>query len=587
MQSLPTSKDRTKYYDFHQDHDHTIEECNSLKSKLEGLVLKGMLNEFIPNKDHPKFAPPSLPTPARIIHMINGGLEAGRMSSKQQELYVREVKHQNQAQKKKFDDEEWKNQQHSHRLTSVASLHPIVTRCSEETFVQWGEAASHQRGGAKTFTDKLVEVASGNERLSLLDAYSGYHQVHMTSEDEVKTSFYAGDEIYGYVKTPFRLKNAGATYPKMVTIVFQAQIAEIWRGIEVNLENIKAIEEMKLTRSTKDVQRLTRRVAALHRFIFKSTDKCLPFFKVLRTTAQRDKMGKPKKFDWTADYQTTFDELKAYLNSPPLLTKAEEGEILYLYLGISDTIVDFAETRMLRKTHQMGSGAGGVPDNIPIEVSNLSLVSRMKCHFENFQLTKVLRAENEHEDSLLKLASDSSGGYMIPNQIIADNGLQFNYNSFKDLCSSYGIKLVFTSVYHLETNGMVESVNKAILEGIKLSLRVSHFEPTQNEQLFRENLDFLDEVREQSQFQTLAYKQKVARFYNKWVRPRSFRIDDLVLRRVGLIRFKTHFSKLAPNWEGPYIVTEIPHPSAYILQYSEGKRVPRIWNVNNLKKLYL
>ncbi|GKV35612.1 hypothetical protein SLEP1_g43858 [Rubroshorea leprosula] len=68
--------------------------------------------------------------------------------------------------------------------------------------------------------DKLVEAASGKKRLSLLDAYSDYHQVPIAPEDEEKTSFYARDEIYCYVMMPFGLKNAGATYQKMVTIVF-------------------------------------------------------------------------------------------------------------------------------------------------------------------------------------------------------------------------------------------------------------------------------------------------------------------------------------------------------------------------------
>ncbi|GKV15478.1 hypothetical protein SLEP1_g26265 [Rubroshorea leprosula] len=52
--------------------------------------------------------------------------------------------------------------------------------------------------------------------------------------------------------------------------------------------------------------------------------------------------------------------------------------------------------------------------------------------------------------------------YGIPNQIVANNGTQFNCSSFRDFCSSYGIKLQFTSVYHPESNGMVESVNKCI-----------------------------------------------------------------------------------------------------------------------------
>ncbi|GKV17115.1 hypothetical protein SLEP1_g27658 [Rubroshorea leprosula] len=83
--------------------------------------------------------------------------------------------------------------------------------------------------------DKLVEAASGNERLSLLDAYSGYHQVPMAPEDEEKTAFYAGDEIYCYVMMPFGLKNAGATYQKMVTIVFHAQIG---KNLEVYVDDI-------------------------------------------------------------------------------------------------------------------------------------------------------------------------------------------------------------------------------------------------------------------------------------------------------------------------------------------------------------
>ncbi|GKV17643.1 hypothetical protein SLEP1_g28117 [Rubroshorea leprosula] len=243
--------------------------------------------------------------------------------------------------------------------------------------------------------DRLVESASGNERLSLLDAYSGYHQVHMAPEDEVKTSFYAGDEIYCYVMMPFGLKNARATYQKMVTIVFRAQIGrnlEVYvddivvkslkaedhltdlaetfnnlrthrmrlnpakcvfgvesgkflgfmvsrRGIKVNPEKIKAIEEMKPPKSIKDVQRLAGRIGALHRFVSKSAEKCLPFFKILRSVAHKDETGKLKKFEWTSECQTAFNDLKSYLGSPPLLTKAVEGEILYLYLGISDAAV--------------------------------------------------------------------------------------------------------------------------------------------------------------------------------------------------------------------------------------------------------
>ena len=51
------------------------------------------------------------------------------------------------------------------------------------------------------------------------------------------------------------------------------------RGIEANPEKVKVILDMNSPRSVKEVQRLT---AALNKFISKATDKCLPFFKMLK-----------------------------------------------------------------------------------------------------------------------------------------------------------------------------------------------------------------------------------------------------------------------------------------------------------------
>ncbi|GKV06905.1 hypothetical protein SLEP1_g18724 [Rubroshorea leprosula] len=178
--------------------------------------------------------------------------------------------------------------------------------------------------------DKLVEAAFGNKGLSLLNAYLGYHQVHMAPKDE-------GETFDNFRKHNMKLNPAkcvfGVEFGKFLGLLVSM------RGIKVNPEKIKAIEEMKPPKLIKDVQRLIGRVAALHRFISKAVDKCLPFFKVLRYAAQKDETRKPKKFKWTLKCQTSFDELKAYLSSPPLLTKAKEGEILYLYLGLSDTTV--------------------------------------------------------------------------------------------------------------------------------------------------------------------------------------------------------------------------------------------------------
>ena len=100
------------------------------------------------------------------------------------------------------------------------------------------------------------------------------------------------------------------------------------RGIEANPNKIRAIMEMKPLRNVKEVQSLNGKVAALNRFVSRATNKCLPFFRTLK-----------KSFEWTDECQQAFEELKAYLSAPPLLSPSQPGEELFLYLAISPTIV--------------------------------------------------------------------------------------------------------------------------------------------------------------------------------------------------------------------------------------------------------
>ena len=81
------------------------------------------------------------------------------------------------------------------------------------------------------------------------------------------------------------------------------------RGIEANPNKIQVILNMEPPKNIKEVQSLTGRVAALNKFVLKATDKCLPFFKVLR-----------KAFEWTDECQKAFQDLKDYLTTAPLLS---------------------------------------------------------------------------------------------------------------------------------------------------------------------------------------------------------------------------------------------------------------------------
>ncbi|XP_019086824.1 PREDICTED: uncharacterized protein LOC109127059 [Camelina sativa] len=185
--------------------------------------------------------------------------------------------------------------------------------------------------------DQLVEATAGNNLLTFMDAFSGYNQILM--HDQEKTSFITDRGTYCYKVMPFGLKNAGATYQRLVNKMFAEQLGrtmEVYiddmlvksqrakdhithlrqcfdtlnkygmklnpakctfavksgeflgylvtrRGIEANPKQIKAIIDLPLPKNAREVQRLTGRIAALNRFISRSTDKCLPFYQLLKT----------------------------------------------------------------------------------------------------------------------------------------------------------------------------------------------------------------------------------------------------------------------------------------------------------------
>ena len=176
----------------------------------------------------------------------------------------------------------------------------------------------------------MVDATARHDRMSFLDAFQGYHQIALSVEDREKTTFITPLGIYCYKVMPFGLKNAGATYQRMVTKMFKNQIGKTmeiyiddmvvksrssqnhlkdltetfrilrlhklrlnvskcvfgvgsgkflsfmvsYRGIQVNPDQIKVIQELKAPPTHKEVQRLTGMTAALSRFILRSADRC-------------------------------------------------------------------------------------------------------------------------------------------------------------------------------------------------------------------------------------------------------------------------------------------------------------------------
>ena len=105
------------------------------------------------------------------------------------------------------------------------------------------------------------------------------------------------------------------------------------RGIEANPAQLKAILESLALASTKGVQQLTCRLAALGRFISRFTDRLKLFFATLKGANQ---------VGWNEECDEALIAIKQYLTEPPVLATPKAGETLFLYLAVSNVSVSAA-----------------------------------------------------------------------------------------------------------------------------------------------------------------------------------------------------------------------------------------------------
>ena len=83
--------------------------------------------------------------------------------------------------------------------------------------------------------DQIVDSTAGCERLSFLDAYSGYHQIRLFGQYEIKTAFITPFGCFCYITMPFGLKNAGATFMRMIQ---KCLLEQIGINVEAYMDDI-------------------------------------------------------------------------------------------------------------------------------------------------------------------------------------------------------------------------------------------------------------------------------------------------------------------------------------------------------------
>ena len=229
--------------------------------------------------------------------------------------------------------------------------------------------------------DVLVDNTAQCKVFSFMDGFSGYNQIKMAPEDMEKTTFTTPWGTFCYKVMPFGLKNAGATYQRAMVTLFHDMIhqeIEVYvddmiaksnteeehlghlhklfdrlkkyrlrlnpnkctfgvrsgkllgfivssKGIEVDPAKVKAIQEMPIPRTEKQVRGFLGRLNYIARFIAHMTPTCVPIFKLLK----KDQVER-----WNDKCQLAFDKIKEYLQKPPILLPPVEGRPLIMYLTV-------------------------------------------------------------------------------------------------------------------------------------------------------------------------------------------------------------------------------------------------------------
>ncbi|GJY03263.1 reverse transcriptase domain-containing protein [Tanacetum coccineum] len=241
--------------------------------------------------------------------------------------------------------------------------------------VQGGIATLHSRTMVPTECRMVAEVLA-KPRTNEPTAGTGI------KEDEEKTAFHTSQGVYRYTKMIFGLKNARVTYQRLVDKAFKKQFGrnlklyvddlvikshteqEILRDIKETFQtlrkiNIKlnpkkctfgveegtflgyvvsmkgiqacskkaeAVIKLQSPRTLKEVQSLNEKLASLNRFLSKSTEKSLPFFKTLKNCIKKS------AFQWKVEAKKAFQEMKQCIAELPMLTAPKPKEELIMYL---------------------------------------------------------------------------------------------------------------------------------------------------------------------------------------------------------------------------------------------------------------
>ncbi|KAK3036832.1 hypothetical protein RJ639_031310 [Escallonia herrerae] len=591
MRSAPSKKDINFWCRYHNDHGHTTDNCELLRCAIEALIKCEHLQGYVNRRNEKREATPlaereEVQENAGVINTISGGIATGGSSGQGQKAYAREVLITVGPLTKKqkieptptisFSDDDVGDTRIPHDDPLVVTLrvgnfnmkrilvdngssaevlfyeafqkmniqpdrlqkidtplyglsnHPVVCEEIIALLVTVGAPPTQ----AKLMLDFMVVLIPsaynailGRTALNQLRAVVSTYHMKMKFPTENGVGEVKGDQVVARQCYMASCRNRAN----------ETLMIEDLRD-ETKVERGKPVEDLidvELYPGNQEKTELMGRVTALGRFMSKSAEKCLPFFKAIR---------KAKDFEWTEECQKSFEELKLYLSFPPLLTKPVIGEDLFLYLSISEVAVSkvliWEEEGKQRHVYYISKVLQDVETRYPrIDKVALTLVisaRKLRPYFQSHTvvvltdqpLGKVLQSpvasgrlvnwclspkevdyalQEVHKgpfpmatgqrrfvivaidyftkwteaEALATITTSKCEEFFwknavcrfgVPKILITDNGKQFDNSNFRSFCEGLSIGLRFTLVAHPQSNGQIENMNRSILQGLKRKL---------------------------------------------------------------------------------------------------------------------
>ncbi|GJX57449.1 reverse transcriptase domain-containing protein [Tanacetum coccineum] len=340
--------------------------------------------------------------------------------------------------------------------------------------------------------DWKVESLYGFTFKCFLDTYKGYHQIKMAKEDEEKTAFTTSQGIFCYSKMPFGLRNAGATFQRLVGKAFHKQVG---RNLEVEEELSKPW------------------------ILFTDGSSCADGFGAGLRIGTNGCEKSPSKCGFTTGGQPGQWNLHSKgSRHDPIPGKAEADK-----------------ARVVRRKSQRFAMINGF----------LYKKSFLRPWLR-FVVAKALQIgyywPTMHKDTraIIWACKDCQANGLVEraNRILGD-GIKARLDArSKDWME----EISYNRVSHPDRNWHV-------------TLRTTEVDLVINNEALEDSLDLLEENREQVVIRKEKSKRKMEKYYNSKVRNTSFKPGDLIYHSNDASHVKEG-GKLGPKWEGPYEVTK-------------------------------